>query len=257
MQVAVTRAVSPAIGECELTHLERAPIDFNLAQAQHATYEETLRSLGYLVKQLPAEPTLPDSVFVEDVAVVLDEVAVITRPGARSRRNERMTIERSLDPYRPIARVLYPGIIDGGDVLVSGRDIWIGISSRTNNAGIDQFRAAVSDYSYQVRAVQVRDCLHLKSAATPVGENALLVNPSWVDMDSFADRDCLIVDPSEPGAANIIRTNDTVITAASFPLTGERLNKAGFNVCTIDVSELAKAEGALSCCSLLFDTLRP
>ncbi len=251
--VAITREVSPAITDCELTHLERTPIDFDVALAQHTAYEAVLADLGCRVERLPAEPDFPDSVFVEDVAVVLDGVAVITRPGAASRRGERSTIEQALEPFRPLVRIETPGILDGGDVLVAGRDVWIGISSRSNSEAVDQFRAHVTDHGYRVRAVAVRDVLHLKSAVTAASNDTFLVNPAWVDINEFGDRQCILVDPSEPGAANVVQIDDTVLAAAAFPRTAERLSDAGLDVVTVDASELSLAEGALTCCSLLFE----
>src|SRR5512133_1810858 len=134
MLVAVTRKVSPAIGRCELTHLDRTPIDAGVAMQQHERYEEALTALGYEVRGLEAEPDLPDSVFVEDAAIVLDEVAVITRPGAESRRPETTSIAAALREHRPLAEITEPATLDGGDVLRIGRNLYIGISGRTNDA---------------------------------------------------------------------------------------------------------------------------
>ena len=253
MLVAVTREVSPAIADCELTHLERTPIDVDAVREQHAAYETALTDLGCRVERLPAEPGLPDSVFVEDVAVVLDEVAVITRPGAESRRDERSNIERALAPYRILAHISSPGILDGGDVLVTGRDIHIGITSRSDLAAIDQFRTIVGDHGYRVHGTDVRGCLHLKSAVTALDDDTLVLNPDRVDVGELGDRRCIPVDPSEPDAANVVRVGGTVLVAAAFPHTAERISAAGFAVHTVEVSELAKAEGALTCCSLLFE----
>ena len=255
MLVAITREVSPAIGDCELTHLERSSIDVGVARAQHVTYAATLADLGCRVEQLPAEPNLPDSVFVEDVAVVLDEVAIITRPGAESRRGERPTIEQALVPYRPLNRIEAPGTVDGGDVLVVGRDVWIGLTSRSNHHAIRQFRDAVADHGYRVHAAEVTGCLHLKSAVTAVDADTLLVNPDWVDVGQFGDRRCITIDPSEPGAANVVQVSGAVIADAAYPRTTQRLVNAGHEVHTVDASGLAQAEGALTCCSLLFEDL--
>ncbi len=253
MLIAVTRGVSPAIADCELTHLERTPIDVRTAREQHANYEAVLAELGCRIERLSAEPDLPDSVFVEDVAVVLNEVAVITRPGAESRRGERSSIERTLQPYRPLAHISAPGTLDGGDVLVAGRDIHIGITSRSDTAAIDQFRSIVDDHGYRVHGTTVQGCLHLKSAVTAVDDDTLVLNPEWVDADDLGDRRCIAVDPSEPEAANVVRVGSTVLVAAAFPRTAERISDAGFDVRAVEASELAKAEGALTCCSLLFE----
>ena len=253
MRVAITRGVSPAIGHCELTHLDRTPINIDVAKAQHALYEAVLGELGCRVQRLDEEPDLPDSVFVEDVAVVLDEVAIITRPGVPSRRGERPSVERALEPHRPLAHIREPGILDGGDVLVVGKDIHIGISSRSDTDALDQVQAIVADHGYRVDGIDVRGCLHLKSAVTAVSDDTLLINPAWVDPTDLGGRTCIPIDPSEPGAANVVRVGDTVLIGAAFPRTGEHLSAAGFDVRPVDASELAKAEGALTCCSLLFD----
>jgi len=251
--VAITREVSPAIGACELTHLERTPIDVGVARAQHAAYEGVLTDLGCRVERLPAEPGLPDAVFVEDVAVVFDEVAVITRPGAMSRRSERPTVASALAPYRDLVAIEAPGTVDGGDVLVSGRDVWIGLTSRSDHAAIDQFRIVVADHGYRVHAATVNDCLHLKSVATAAGDDLLVVDPDRVDVGQFTDRRCIAVDPTEPDAANVVRIGDAVLAASAFPRTADRLADVGLDVHLVDASELAKAEGALTCCSLIFE----
>jgi len=255
MLVAITREVSPAIGDCELTHLERSSIDVDVARAQHLAYTARLADLGCRVEQLPAEPNFPDSVFVEDVAVVLDEVAIITRPGAESRRGERSAIEQALVQYRPLDHIEPPGTVDGGDVLVVGRDIWIGLTSRSDHHATRQFRDAVADHGYRVHTAEVTGCLHLKSAVTAVDPDTLLVDPGWVDVGQFGDRRCLTIDPSEPGAANVVQVGGVVVAAAAYPRTAQRLVDAGYEVHTVDASELARAEGALTCCSLLFEDL--
>jgi len=253
MRIAITRGVSPAIGHCELTHLERSPIDLDVARAQHDLYERVLRDLGCLVEHLTEEPDFPDSVFVEDIAVVLDEVAIITRPGAESRRGERSSIERALEPHRRLVHIQAPGILDGGDVLVVQKDIYVGLSSRSDDEAVHQLRVIVADLGYTVTGVEVRGCLHLKSAVTAVSDDTLLINPDWIDAADLPGHAFIQVDPTEPNAANVVRVGDTVLFAADFPRTGERLSAAGFDALPVDASELAKAEGALTCCSLIFD----
>ena len=256
IRVAVTRGVSSNIGECELTHLDREPIDVDLARTQHARYEQVLADLGCRIERLAEETDFPDSVFVEDIAVVLDEVAIITRPGALSRRGERSSIETTLQSHRPIQRIEPPGILDGGDVLVVGRDVYVGLSTRTNVDSVRQLREFVSGYGYRVTGVDFRDCLHLKSSATPISDDTLLVNPDWVDPSVFSGQVCVVVDPVEPRAANVVRVGDTVLFGSDFPRTGERLLAEGFDVQPVEATELAKAEGALTCCSLIFESLQ-
>ena len=253
MLVAVTRGVSPNIGHCELTHLEREPIDLDSATTQHSLYERMLHDLGCRVEHLDEEPDFPDSVFVEDIAVVLDESAVITRPGALSRRGERPSIEQALEPHRRLEHIRAPGILDGGDVLVVGRNIYVGLSTRSNAEAARQLGILVSEHGYRVVEVGFSGCLHLKSAVTAVSDDTLLINPEWVDASAFPEQDCIPVDPAEPRAANVVRIGSTVLFAAEFPLTGQRLSALGYDARPVEASELAKAEGALTCCSLIFE----
>ena len=253
MRLAITRQVSAALGDCLLTHLERRPIDVALARRQHASYERLLADLGYEVCSLPAEPELPDSVFVEDAAIVLDEVAIITRPGAESRRLETSSVAESLEPHRRLLFIEAPATLDGGDVLRLGRTLWVGRTERTSEAGIEQLRALVAPLGHNVVAAPVRGCLHLKSAVTEVGESTLLLNPAMADRRLFGDSRLLEVDPAEPMAANVLRAGDAVVMPAHHPRTRRRLEREGLQVCPVEATELAKAEGGVTCCSLLLD----
>ncbi len=260
MLIALTRSVPPAIDKCELTHLAREPIDYARAVAQHALYEAALASLGCLVKRLPDLPGHPDSVFVEDTAVVFDDVAVMARPGAASRRGESATVEAALAPYRRLAFIAAPGTLDGGDVLVTSGRVFVGISGRTNEDGARQLAAILAPYGIETIGVRVTGCLHLKSAVTLArlrhgyGGQAdmLLINPRWIDGDVFKDFALIEVDTSEPAAANVLRIGDRVICAGEHPRTRARLDAAGLTTLAIDAGELAKAEGGLTCGSLVF-----
>lgn len=254
MLLALIRELSPAIARCELTHLEREAIDLNLAHAQHAAYEACLREAGCRVERLAAGPDMPDSVFIEDTAIVVDEVAIITRPGAASRRNETAGVAAALRKYRPLHQMESPGTADGGDVLVVGRQVFVGRSSRTNEAGIEDMRRVLTPYGYDVTPIEVHGCLHLKSAVTAVGDNLLLVNPAWLPPGPFARFECIDVHPDEPSAANAVRIRDRIVYPTMFPRTLERLQQRGLRVCTVDASEVAKAEGAVTCCSLIFES---
>ncbi len=253
MRIAITRKVSPAIGRCELSYLERQPIDIGLAERQHLAYERCLADLGCAVTSLPSEPALPDSVFVEDAAIVLDELAVIMRPGAASRRAEIASVAAALAPWRQLLHITEPGTLDGGDVLVVGRRIFVGRSLRSDEAGHGRLRDLVAPRGYTVVPVPVRGCLHLKSAVTALSGNRLLINPAWVDGATFAGLGIIEVDPAEPHAANALRIGDAVVFPAAFERTRRRLEGAGIRVVTVDVSELARAEGAVTCCSLVFE----
>jgi len=254
MKTAITRKVSGAILRCELTHLARQPIDFVRAQKQHATYEECLAAAGCKVESLPAEPELPDAVFVEDAAVAFDEIALIARPGAESRRAEVESVARALAQHRKPARIEPPGTLDGGDVLRIGKRVLVGLSQRTNAAGIGQMRAALAPFGYSVESVPVKGCLHLKSAATQVAENTVLLNPRWIDRALFPGMDCIEVAPEEPLAANALwlcSGQGGVIFPAEYPATRARLEACGIRIVPVEVSEFAKAEGGVTCCSII------
>lgn len=247
-RIAFTRPVPPSINACELTHLAREPIDVDRAERQHAEYEDLLATLGCEVVRVAAAPEFPDSVFIEDTAVVTDAIAVITRPGAESRRGETAAVAEALGRWRRVVQIHAPGTLDGGDVLIAGRDLFVGISSRTNLEGARQLAHILDGYAAQF--VPVRGALHLKSAVTAIGERRVLLNPEWIDRATFRGYDIIEVDPAEPYAANALRIGDVIVCAAAFPRTCERI---GGDVRTIDVSELAKAEGALTCCSVIID----
>jgi dimethylargininase len=249
--IAITRPVPSSIDRCELTHLARAPIDYARAAEQHEAYEAALERLGCRIERLPATPHLPDSVFVEDAAVVFDDVAVITRPGAVSRREEVATVADALRRYRPLVFIEPPGTLDGGDVLVTSTGVFVGLTPRSNADGIRQLAAVLAPFGTSVTSVPVSRCLHLKSAVTCVSANRLLLNPEWVDPSTFAEFDLLDVDPAEPFAANVLTIADRVLCAAEHPRTRARLDAAGLATVAVSAGELAKAEGGLTCSSLL------
>ncbi|HET6595712.1 MAG TPA: arginine deiminase family protein [Anaerolineales bacterium] len=251
MTIAITREISPRFAECEITHIERTPIDLALARLQHQSYVNVLRRLGCDVVELPAEPDLPDSVFVEDTAFILPDVAVITRPGADSRKPETESIIRALSPLIRLIHVQEPATVDGGDVLVLGKQIYVGLSTRSNPEAIDQLNRRLGDHGYTVRGIELHDCLHLKSAVTRVDDQTLLINENWVGASCFENFDLIQIDPSEPYAANCLPIGTSVIFPSVFPKTHALLEQRGYNVVTLDVSELAKAEGAVTCCSLI------
>ena len=250
-RIALTRPVSDAMVHCELTHLHRVPIDIELARAQHAAYCAALRSAGLDVIDLPAAHDLPDSVFVEDTAVVLEEVAIITRPGAPSRRREVDAVAEGLACYRTVRGMREPATLDGGDVLRISDTLFVGSSGRTNEAGMEQLQEAVRPFGYRVVPVRLTGCLHLKTAVTALAPDLLLINPQWVDADAFGDMRRIEVSPDEPFAANALLLEDSVIYASGFPRTAAAVRKAGIDVQTVDVSELAKAEGGVTCCSII------
>jgi dimethylargininase len=250
--VAVIRGVPPSIARCELTFREREPIDLARAVAQHADYARLLDELGLEVVEIPADPDYPDCCFVEDVAVVLDGLAVLTRPGAVSRRGEVPGVAEVLAQFRPLARIEAPATLEGGDVLAVGRTLFVGASPRSNAAGLERLRKLAEPWDYRVTAVPVSGCLHLKSAATALAEDRVLANPAWVDVGPFRDLDVVAVPAEEPGAANVLRVRDTIVAHPGFRRTLDRIAALGYEVRPLDVSEFLKAEAALTCKSLLF-----
>jgi dimethylargininase len=254
MLIAITREVSRSIVNCELTHLARTPIDVKRARAQHEQYRAALSALGLEVVSLPEEPDLPDSVFVEDAAIVLDEVAVLTLPGAASRRPEVESVARALAPYRRLLRVESPGTLDGGDVLVAGKRIFVGLTLRSNAAAVEQLRSLLDPFGYIVAGVPVTDCLHLKSGVSQVAEDTLLINPAWVDKSYFEGFKFIEVDPSEPFAANALMVEGALIYPSAYQQTRKHLETVGRPIIPVEADELSKAEGGVTCCSLIFKT---
>jgi dimethylargininase len=251
---AITRAVSPAINRCELGYLPRQEIDFARAAEQHRQYEDCLRELGIHVVSLPAEPELADSMFVEDPAVVVNEVAVMTRMGAESRRAESASLAEALARYRPLRWLREPATLEGGDVLRMGKTLYVGLSKRTNQSGIAQLAEELQPFGYSVRPVEVRGCLHLKSACCALGDRAILANREWVDMAPFDKLSIIDVPAGEPRAANVLAVGDTVVVPESFPETAGLLQQLDWKVRTLDISELMKAEAGLTCSSILLET---
>ena len=256
MLVALTREVSPSLTECQLTYKARDPIDLHLARIQHARYEETLALAGCRIRRLRPLPDQPDAVFVEDTAVVLNEAAVIARPGAVSRRLETPSVANVLEGYRPVRFIDPPGTLEGGDVLRIGRTLFVGLSTRTNEDGAEQLAKISKPHGYVVRTLEVRKCLHLKSAVTSVDENTVVLNPDWIDRDVFEGLNVIEIDPEEPMAANVLGIGDVLICAADFPGTQRRLKEHGCRLLPVPVSELAKAEGAVTCGSIVLEVPR-
>lgn len=248
---AITREVPASLRDCLLTHIERRQIDVGLARQQHAGYQDALRAMGAEVLTLPALDDLPDSVFVEDAAVVTAELAIIGRAGAPERRAENAVIADVLAPLRPLVFIEEPGTIDGGDVLQLGRHVLVGASARTNHAAIVQLAVLLEPHGYNVIPVPVQHCLHLKSAVTALSEDTVLYNPEWVDEELLPAQRRIRVAPAEPFAANVLVIEGQVLASDAFPETRDNVERAGFRTHTIDVSELQKAEGALTCCSIL------
>jgi dimethylargininase len=255
MRRAFTRAVSPRLAECELTHLERVAIDPRAAKLQHAAYEQALTDAGFEIIRLPDLPDHPDAVFVEDTALLLGNHAVILRPGAESRAGETPSTAAGLEAHFNLHK-LENGFSDGGDVLRIGQTIYVGCSTRTNAAGITELGRIAAPLGYRVVEAALRDCLHLKTGATLAGPDArgapvLLFNPRCVEPAQFAEVEPLPVDEHEPAAANCLRAAEKLILPAGNPRTADALRNRGFAVIEVDVSELQKAESGVTCMSLI------
>jgi dimethylargininase len=250
---AIVRPVSPSIVECALTYLDRQPIDPDLAARQHDAYVETLRSLGAEIVELPAAPDLPDAVFVEDTAVVVDEIGVITAPRLDARRQEVQSTAATLSDYRALKQIQGEGTLEGGDVLRIGRTLYVGLSHRSNAEGVAQLADYLRPYDYEVIGTPFDGALHLKTACTFIGNRTLLANPSWVDTSRFGDVDVIEVAPGEETAGNALLLNETVVLPANFPATRAILEERGFRVVPVDVTELQKAEAGVTCCSILLN----
>lgn len=238
----------------ERTFVDDQPIDLALALRQHEGYRRALEECGASVTLLDVNGAMPDCVFVEDTALVLDEVAVMMSPGAVSRRREPAGIEPELAKYRPIARIKLPATIDGGDIVVSGREVYVGRSPRTNDDGIAALRQTLAPYGYSVTGVPVHGCLHLKTACSALADGRLLVNASWIDASAFDETRLVHVPETEPWAGDVVVIGDQIIASDAFPATIDRLRGLGWRVVPVSVSEFAKAEGGVTCLSLVFAT---
>jgi dimethylargininase len=249
--IALTHVPSPNLQACERTYVPHAAIDHARALAQHAEYCRVLRECGAEVKTLDVSPELADSVFIEDTAIVLDEVAIMCSMGAASRRQEPSRIEPILRNYRDVVRIEWPATIDGGDVLRIGRKLLVGQSCRTNSAGITALAEIARPLGHVVEAIPVRSCLHLKTACTALPDGRLLVNPAWIDECALQDYQQIPVKTEEPWGANVALLGSKVLIAAGHRRTADLVEGLGFLARRIDLSEFAKAEGGVTCLSLL------
>lgn len=253
MTIAITRLPAESIAKCELTFIDRIPIDYAKAQEQHRAYREGLESCGVKVVTLPAADDLPDSVFVEDTAIILDEVAIITPMGINSRRPEPALIEPEIARFRPTVKINLPATIEGGDVMRLGKAIFVSLSTRTNMAGIEALRTLAAPYGYTVTMATLHDCLHLKSACTALDDHTILLNRAWVDTSTFEGYRLIDVATDEAGAGNVVQANGSILMNSQYPHTAEIIEQRGYQVCAVDTSEFTKAEAAMTCMSLIIE----
>lgn len=250
--VALTREVSPRISECELTFIERQVIDYARAVEQHSQYRQLLRSLGAKVVELPSDERCPDCCFLEDTALVLDEMAVVTRPGSEARRREVEGVAPTIVKFREVVRIDAPGMLEAGDVLRLGRKLFVGISTRTNQQGIEMLRGAVQPYGYEVVGIPMKRALHLKSVCTALDDHTVLADKRHFDPAEFSKYELIEVPAEESMAANVLRINGVICLHAGFRRTLGLLQDRGFDTRTVDVSEFLKAEAGLTCMSIFF-----
>jgi dimethylargininase len=251
--LALTHVPSPYMESCQLTYIAREPIDTGRAARQHQAYCDMLRCCGAVVRTLDIHRNLPDCAFIEDTAIVLDEVAILTSMGTAARRQELAGIEPILRQYRAVRRVELPATVEGGDVLRIGRRLLVGLSSRTNAAGAAALAAIVGCHGYEVVPVPVLGCLHLKTACSALDEARLLVSPAWLDFGALSGFHLVPVPAAEPWAANVLRVGTSLCLAANHERTAELIRALGFDVRVVDLSEFAKAEGGVSCLSILME----
>lgn len=252
MLIAITRPPSASIADCQLTHIDRDPIDVPRAIEQHRAYCALIAELGAEVVTLDPIEAHPDAVFVEDAAITLDEVAILCRMGAASRRDETNALEPVIAAYRQTHRMTSPATLEGGDVIRAGRTLFVGRSTRTNDAGAAQLRAFTEPLGYRVIQVDVQRCLHLSTGASHLGDNVILANPDWIDTAVFEGCEVIPVAPNDPWAANTMNINGVIVLAASSAPTAAALQDRGYQVRTVDISELMKAEGSMTCMRQLF-----
>jgi dimethylargininase len=250
MRIALTRTPSPQLADCHLTYIDRQPIDYVTALAQHQQYEFALRQLGVHIAQLPETPELPDGAFVEDIAAVVDGLGIIAPMAVSSRMKERGLLECVLSAYELMPLYLdAAATLDGGDVLRVGDEVFVGLSGRTNEAAVEDLRR-VLEPDVCVTPVAVRGCLHLRSGCSYLGRNTFLINRRCVDPAAFTGRQLIDVAVDEPSGANALRIGDTILMSESCPGTVEAVVRAGFRVVTVDISEFEKAEGGVTGLSL-------
>jgi len=227
--------------------------DYEKALAQHDAYVGALRGCGLAVTVLEADEAYPDSVFVEDTAVLSEKAAVITRPGAPSRRGEESAVALALGEfYSGLEAILPPGTLEGGDVMRAGGRFYVGLSARTNEDGTRQFAAILRRGGYEMIAVPLRDVLHLKTGISYLENDRLLACGEFLGHPLLSAFTVIPVPPAESYAANSLWVNGRVLVPSGFPRTRAAIEEAGYATVPLDVSEFRKLDGGLSCLSLRF-----
>jgi dimethylargininase len=252
--LALTHVPSPRMSQCQRTFVSHASVDYDGAVQQHREYCNALQQCGLTMRTLDVNRELPDCAFIEDTAIVLDELAVLASMGVESRRGEPDGILPELSRHREVHRIEPPAMIEGGDVLQINRALLVGLSGRTNRAGVEAVKAIVHRCGYQVRSVSVQGCLHLKTACTALPDGRLLINPRWLDLDGLSGFELVHVPEEEPWAANVLLAAGRVWMAANHCRTANKVRQLGFEVELLDVSEFVNAEGGVTCLSIIFES---
>lgn len=251
MTLALVRRPASSLGNCEVTHVLREDINLRLAVQQHDGYCQALRQLGADIEILSPLESYPDSVFIEDNAIILDELAVLTSMGTASRQGEADVVLPVLSQYRCLVEMRLPAKIEGGDVFRVGKTLYVGISSRTNHEGVEALRSIVEPFGYGVIVIPVKGCLHLKTACTPLDDETLLVNPAWLDLDALGKFRLLRIPSAELFGANVLRLPQGILANAEYPMTLDVIAAHGYSVAAVEMSEFSKAEAGVTCLSLI------
>ena len=235
-----------------ITNSKLGAPDYSLMLEQHAGYVDTLERLGLEVVVLDPLRDFPDAYFIEDTAIVTPEIAIITNPGAASRKGEEDSVEDILGQYRKTVRILPPGTVEGGDFLMIGRHFFIGLSERTNQEGAVQLGRILENQGYTWTSVPLPEGLHLKSGVNYVGKNTVLVTGQFANLNIFKYYQKFVLDKEEEYAANTLLLNDHLIMPKGFPSTRKKLETLGLPMIELDISEARKMDGGLTCMSLRF-----
>lgn len=226
--------------------------DYELTIKQHDAYCEALVKCGLELIILDPDPNYPDSCFVEDTAVVTNDFGIITRPGDKRRLGEEIEIKKVLEPLLKLHFIEEPGTLDGGDIMQADNKFYIGLSNRTNLAGSKQLKEILTSYNYEVFSIPVCNLLHFKTGVNYLGDNNLLLHKDFCSKDDFNSYNKIIIDKNEEYAANSLRVNDYVIVPKGFPKTKSSIEKLGYKIIEVEMSEFQKMDGGLSCLSLRF-----
>lgn len=249
---AIIRGVPNTYEKCITSRTFENKIHAELAREQHMQYCEILEQLGLTLIIIQPDDRFPDCCFVEDPAIVIGEIAILSRMGAKSRIGEEIQVGNTLSKYKEVHQIKPPGTIDGGDVLRIDEKVYIGLSERTNHFAIQQVHTIISDYGYRVIPVKIRNILHLKSACTYIGNNYIVMFPGHFDDRIFSEYDKIIIGEREAHSANCLSVNGKVLVQKGYPHTKSLIENEGFETVEIEISEFRKGGGSLTCLSIIF-----